>query len=534
MAGLALGLAAAGGAGPSPLAAQTDPTWLTQSLTDWYAGAARVAPGTWGVAVADQSGRILWEVNKDTPLVPASTVKLLTTGFARTVLGGDARRPTRVVGNGRVNPGTGEWLGTWALELNGDPTLERGEGKGPTLYDLALQLRQAGVRRITGPLKVLSSDGPAVSAYPSVWSARHQGRLFAPLIGPLTLNENVVWLTVAPGSRPGAKARIVGASPQGLGSLVTMKATTRSGRRTSLRLLARGDGGWIVTGKIGMRSGSRRFAAVARSPKAVLSAAWASALSRAGISWVQKGFPAPKNTPATPRVLAEVTSPPLDSVASEVNRRSLNIGAELLLQWAGGRDGASARLTEHVREVSGDPEGAYLVDGSGLSGHDRVKPATFVSYLAKFPTTSAGRNFPLLLPANGTGTLRRLNSGLPGSGVVRAKTGTLNNVSTVVGYLGRSDGVLLVSLMYNGSRTWAARQEQWKLFRLLGADGVVIESDPIESEAPAQLGGEIEGAEAAEAEEAREASSTNGAPATAAPAVPNWWPAPSDPKPAGR
>jgi hypothetical protein len=62
-------------------------------------------------------------------------------------------------------------------------------------------------------------------------------------------------------------------------------------------------------------------------------------------------------------------------------------------------------------------------------------------------------------------------------------------VSTVVGYLGRPEGTLLVSLMYNGGRPGAARQAQWKLFRLLGADGVVIPADTTLEEPP-QLGGE--------------------------------------------
>jgi hypothetical protein len=73
--------------------------------------------------------------------------------------------------------------------------------------------------------------------------------------------------------------------------------------------------------------------------------------------------------------------------------------------------------------------------------------------------------------------------------VVRAKTGTLGRVSTVVGYLGRPEGTLLVSLMYNGSRPGAARQAQWKLFRLLGANGVVIPADTSAIEPP-QLGGD--------------------------------------------
>jgi hypothetical protein len=43
--------------------------------------------------------------------------------------------------------------------------------------------------------------------------------------------------------------------------------------------------------------------------------------------------------------------------------------------------------------------------------------------------------------------------------------------------------------MYNGPRPWAARQAQWRLFRELGADGVVIPADST-ADTGVQLGGE--------------------------------------------
>src|SRR5690349_13425183 len=473
----------------APLAAQTDARWLTERMDAWYQRARRSAPGDWGIAIADQSGQLLWSQDPDQPLMPASTVKLFTTGFARSVLGGTARRPTRIVGVGSLDSVTGRWVGSWALEVNGDPSLERAEGSGPTLYDLALQLAAAGVKKLTGPLQLQSSNGPADAVYPAVWSSHHQGRIFAPLVGPLTLHENVVWITVKPATRVGQRPRILETAPDGIGKMVTVTARTRSGRRSRLALSARSDGSWVLSGTIGVRAAPRRLTAVARDPRAVLNAVLAGALERAGIDWNPSPYiGAPPS--GGPRILAEVSSPTFDSLASEINRRSLNLGAELLLQWAGGRDHAPELLTDHVREVVGTPEGVTLVDGSGLSYDDRVSPRAFVSYLAKFPTTPAGRNFPMLLPANGTGTLHRLNSGFPGVGVVRAKTGTLGRVSTVVGYLGRPEGTLLVALMYNGGRPWAARQVQWKLFRELGANGVIIPTDTIPEVPPAQLGGD--------------------------------------------
>lgn len=469
-------LALAGGAAPGR--AQADQGWVTSRMDAWFRQARRLAPGRWGVAIADQQGTAIWTQQPDVPLTPASTVKVLTTGFARSVVGGAARRPTRVLGTGTLDPVTGAWNGSWHLELNGDITLERMPGTGPQLVDLAAQLAARGIRRLYGPLVVESADGPADATYPAVWSPKHRGRLFAPLIGPLMLHENMVYVDVAPGPRAGAKARLVGASPSGVEALVTVQAMTRGGRRARLGLRPRGDGGWVLGGTIGASARVRRLTAVAPDPRRVLEAAWASALRDQGILWEPRGPVAAPPDTGRAAALAVVQSPPFDTVASEVNRRSLNPGAELLLQWAAGRGPeAPQRLTEHVREVTGHGDDVHLVDGSGLSYDDRMSPSAFIAYLAKYPQTPSGRNFPMLLPANGSGTLRRLASGFPGSGVVRAKTGTLGSVSTLVGYLGRPNGTLIVALMYNGPRPWAARQAQWRLFRLLGADGVVIPAD---------------------------------------------------------
>jgi D-alanyl-D-alanine carboxypeptidase/D-alanyl-D-alanine-endopeptidase (penicillin-binding protein 4) len=284
----------------------------------------------------------------------------------------------------------------------------------------------------------------------------------------------------------GAPVRLIETAPEGIRSLVTVTAVTRSGRRSRLRLTPRRGGGWIVAGSIGVRAAPRRLTATARDPKAVVGAVWATALKKAGIAW-NRTAKTTEPLDGSFKVLAEVASPPLDSLASEINRRSLNLGAELLLQWAGGPTQGPANLTAHVQEIIGQQEGVYLVDGSGLSYDDRGSPSAFVTYLARFPATPAGQNFPQLLPANGSGTLRRLNTGFPGVGVVRAKTGTLAQASTLVGYLGRPEGTLLVSLMYNGTRPGAARRAQWKLFQDLGANGMVIPADTTTVEPP-QLG----------------------------------------------
>ena len=455
-----------------PLQAQTLTPKDLDALEGWYRHTVdRTGNGEWGVVIGTMDGRVLWSVSPELALIPASTAKVFTTGFVRSRVGGESRITTRVVGDGALEVSSGRWQGTWALELGGDWTLDRAGRSGPTLRELARRLRARGVRQLEGPLVLTSPTGPAASHYPSVWSADFEGQLYAPPVGPVALHENTISLTYRAGRDTGAPPALVTAFPDGVERLIRMNATTVSGSGGRLWLTPSADGGWTLNGTIGLYRRPLGFSAVAHDPSRLLAAVWASALERAGIRWLMPGGPVVQ-VPQARAVLAQVESAPFDSVAIEVNRRSLNIGAELMLQWgAGSQTTGPALVTDHVRRVVGPSARVSLVDGSGLSELNRISPMTQMLYLARYPKLPGNERFPLLLPANGTGTLRGLRGGM-GRGVVHAKTGTLDNVANLAGYLGRPDGVLVIALMYNGRRIGAARTAEWDLFRLLGAEGV--------------------------------------------------------------
>jgi D-alanyl-D-alanine carboxypeptidase/D-alanyl-D-alanine-endopeptidase (penicillin-binding protein 4) len=472
LAGTLVAAAVCGTLAASPIAAQSLTPKEREALGDWYRRTSeRTGLGEWGVAIGTMDGRILWSMSPELALIPASTAKVFTTGFTRARVGGDSRLTTRVVGDGSVDPASGRWQGTWALELGGDWTLDRTGRTGPTLRELARRLRARGVRQLEGPLALSSPTGPPASHYPSVWAADFQGQLYAPPVGPVALHENTISLTYRPGRDTGAPPTLVSAYPDGVERLVRMAAMTVSGAGGRLWLTPEADGGWTLNGTIGVHRRTAGFSAVAHDPSRLLTVVWGAALERAGIRWVMPGGPVVLQSRAG-SVLAQVESEPFDSVATEVNRRSLNIGAELMLQWgAGSQTTGPAQVTQHVRQVVGPSARVSLVDGSGLSELNRISPMTQMLYLARYPQLPGNQHFPLLLPANGTGTLRRLRGGM-GRGVVHAKTGTLDKVATLAGYLGRPDGVLVISLMYNGRRIGQARAAEWELFRLLGAEGV--------------------------------------------------------------
>ena len=117
------------------------------ALEDWFRRTSERTPGgLWGISIGTMDGRVLWSVSPELDLMPASTTKLFTTGFSRTRMGGGARFTTRVIGDGRLDTTSGTWVGSWALQLGGDPTLDRAGSQGTTVRELARQQRERGFR----------------------------------------------------------------------------------------------------------------------------------------------------------------------------------------------------------------------------------------------------------------------------------------------------------------------------------------------------------------------------------------------------
>jgi serine-type D-Ala-D-Ala carboxypeptidase/endopeptidase (penicillin-binding protein 4) len=98
---------------------------------------------TGAVAIDLRSGRIVYALNPDLALVPASNEKLAVSYAALRRLGPSFRFRTEVLGCGRRRGAT--WNGDLYLRGGGDPTLTTGG-----LERLAAALRRAGIRRISG------------------------------------------------------------------------------------------------------------------------------------------------------------------------------------------------------------------------------------------------------------------------------------------------------------------------------------------------------------------------------------------------
>ncbi|MDQ3574478.1 MAG: D-alanyl-D-alanine carboxypeptidase/D-alanyl-D-alanine-endopeptidase, partial [Actinomycetota bacterium] len=155
---------------------------------------------------------------------------------------------------------------------------------------------------------------------------------------------------------------------------------------------------------------------------------------------VVAGGPGEGMAPPAAGVLARISSPPMRELVAEMLLHSDNLTAELLVKELGHRfanDGSTASGVRVLRETLsslGLPVSDFsAVDGSGLDRGDVVTCGLLLSAVeANGPTGPLAAGLPV---AGRSGTLAQRFSGNPAVGRLRAKTGSLDNVTGLAGYV---------------------------------------------------------------------------------------------------
>jgi D-alanyl-D-alanine carboxypeptidase/D-alanyl-D-alanine-endopeptidase (penicillin-binding protein 4) len=148
--------------------------------------------------------------------------------------------------------------------------------------------------------------------------------------------------------------------------------------------------------------------------------------------------------------IARVSSQPLRALVRYMNRRSSNFFAEVLGKRLGvaryGQPGSIAKAGAAIQSwASSNGVGVKAYDGSGLSHQNRVSPYGLVRLLGVAENQTWGTALKGSLPKGGQGTLEDRLKGTP----VRAKTGTLTNVSALSGWV------------------WMKRRDRWGTFSIM-------------------------------------------------------------------
>lgn len=168
----------------------------------------------------------------------------------------------------------------------------------------------------------------------------------------------------------------------------------------------------------------------------------------------------PKMTDSAPesrKLVSAYKSPTLADIIYYTNQHSDNSLAEALLRTVGffrkgDQTSESGRVVvrDHLKDIAFDAEGLNYMDGSGLSRSNTVTPIAQAKYLTSLMNEKYYGTYLTSLPIGGqSGTLKRMFN-ITGNGQVFAKTGTLNKVKTLAGYIKTNSGRTLVfSLLVN-------------------------------------------------------------------------------------
>jgi D-alanyl-D-alanine carboxypeptidase/D-alanyl-D-alanine-endopeptidase (penicillin-binding protein 4) len=161
------------------------------------------------------------------------------------------------------------------------------------------------------------------------------------------------------------------------------------------------------------------------------------------------------------KVLAMRSSVPVAEDITVTNKTSQNLHAELLLLLLGrvfGTQGSFEEGTRVVRQfmvnAGVDDNDFFLYDGSGISPDDRMTPRSFTRLLTYASQQTWGQAWRASLPVAGVdGTLAARFTNSPLKGKMWAKTGTLNEVNALSGYLTAASGkTVAFSILVNGRR----------------------------------------------------------------------------------
>ena len=157
-------------------------------------------------------------------------------------------------------------------------------------------------------------------------------------------------------------------------------------------------------------------------------------------------------------VIASLPPAPTLDIVTEINRDSQNLYAEVLLRQLGRVAGTGSSFCgvlqiQELLKAVGVPRTSYeIADGSGLSNYNRATPAAMTALLRSAAAAPWGDAFKASLPVGGAsdGTLKFRFRGTALEGRIHAKTGTLNHVDALSGYMqARSGKTLVFSIIVN-------------------------------------------------------------------------------------
>jgi len=382
-------------------------------------------------------GQVIYSRNPDDLLNPASNTKLVTAAAGLLRLGPEYRFITDYLADKPMAHGR---IGTLYVKGRGDPsvTTERLDG-------LVSDLWHRGVRTI-GAI-VLDDSFFDREEFGPGWEQEPSDKAWAAGVGALSLNHNAVAIYITPGDKVGARAKVEVEPDSRDYFIIDNRVTTvRANGRRKLRPRAIPEGDRtriVVDGRIPLRAESMVMPRRVGDPAFYYGQTLRMLLRQRGIrvtGGVKRGA-----IPQTALLIQGYESPELAEIIRDMNKISSNFIAEMVVKTLGaelkGTPGSwpkGLEVAEDLLAELGIPRGTYVLkNGSGLNDTNRFTARQLATLLQavwkRFPVAS--EFVSSLGIAARDGTMRLRMEGTDAAGRLRAKTGTLERVTALSGYV---------------------------------------------------------------------------------------------------
>jgi D-alanyl-D-alanine carboxypeptidase/D-alanyl-D-alanine-endopeptidase (penicillin-binding protein 4) len=435
-----------------------------------------LAPSQVAVKVASlDTGRTLYEENAAKLLHPASNMKIYTVAAALDRLTPDFRFKTSAYAQAAPDA-SGTVRGDLTVYGRGDPSFAASFNNGDyykAIDDFAARIAAAGVKRVEG--NIVGDESYFTGGRLGYgWEWDDLQWYYGAEISALTVNDNSLDLFVKPGTAVGAQAIVTTGPVTPLVTIINRVTTSPRGTRRNVMVVRPlGTNNIELTGSVPLGSDAATdkglIGSVAvENPALLFVYMLRSSLASKGVAIMGQSQTVdarararlPLRTDSLVEI-ASVQSPPLSVIAAQTLKPSQNLYTELILRTLGKfappleaaassertsvEDGIEA-VKRFLREAGIEPRGTFVqADGSGLSRHNYITADGTTRLLTYMSTHRYSNAFRDALPIAGVdGTLRTRLKGTPAAGNLRAKTGTINAVASLSGYVTSAAGERLV------------------------------------------------------------------------------------------
>ncbi len=443
------------------------------ALVDAAIAEAKLPKGDISIVIADtRSGTLRYTLHAQQTRVPASVMKLATLYATARTFGFDYRIPTKLYIDGRVQNGVLQ--GNLIVKGYGDPSLSTED-----LNDFTAAVRHTGITRITGNL-VIDRSFLKVSIQNSSHFDRYLYSPYNAMPDAMMFNERVSRIVIdAP------KQRIYKELPDRSFDLVNRVRFVQGacrGMKAYPQIAIRKEGARnrvIVAGTLSVSCPKRTVEKVLTRPYLSFYYAFKAALKQGGIT-LQGNLRFGKVAPGAKRILIH-RSAPLRKLIAHTAKKSDNLYARQLFLYLGARTfgapGTLAKAREAVRSLLENDgilqkgEVFKIDNGSGLSRNARLNAMQLYRLLQQAYRRYGSAWMQTLSIAGIDGTIHRRFRYAPAHGKAWMKTGTLNRVKNIAGYVADANGRLYTVVILVNSRAgnWRASQLQNRIINTIAS-----------------------------------------------------------------